>query len=202
MIAEVRAGASMRAVARAHRVSLSTVQWWCRRAGDLSLDRVDWSDRSPIPRTVHRTESAVEDLVVSVRRELKETSDLGEYGARALHRALMARGQALVPSVRTIGRILERRGALDAGRRIRRLLRLKVGTSPSWRQVGPNSTASTLSRGWHSKGASASRSSTSFPCRAGCLVLGRSHSLRREPRWRHSWSTGRSLGGRPTRSST
>ncbi len=120
MIAEVRAGASMRAVARAHRVSLSTVQWWCRRAGDLSLDRVDWSDRSPIPRTVHRTESAVEDLVVSVRRELKETSDLGEYGARALHRALMARGQALVPSVRTIGRILERRGALDAGRRIRR----------------------------------------------------------------------------------
>jgi|SRR6266508_1910401 len=120
MIAEVRAGASMRAVARAHGVSLSTVQWWCRRAADLSLDRVNWSDRSPVPRTVHRTESAVEDLVLGVRRELRETSDLGEYGARALHRELMARSHALVPSVRTIGRILERRGALDAGRRIRR----------------------------------------------------------------------------------
>jgi len=28
MVAEVRAGVSLRAVARAHRVSLSTVQWW------------------------------------------------------------------------------------------------------------------------------------------------------------------------------
>jgi len=120
MVAEVRAGASMRAVARAHDVRLFTVQWWCRRAGNLSLDHVDWSDRSPIPRRVHRTESAVEDLVLGLRRELKETSDLGEYGARVIHRALVARGHALVPSVRTIGRILERRGALDAGRRIRR----------------------------------------------------------------------------------
>jgi len=58
----------------------------------------------------------VEDLVLVLRRELKETSDLGEYGARALHRELVARGQALVPSVRTIGRILERRGSFDAGR--------------------------------------------------------------------------------------
>jgi hypothetical protein len=120
MVAEVRAGASMRAVARAHDVSLSTVQWWCRRAGDRSLDRVDWSDRPPIAARIHRTESGVEDLVLVLRRALKETSDLGEYGARAVHRELVARGHALVPSVRTIGRILERRGALDAGRRIRR----------------------------------------------------------------------------------
>src|SRR6266545_7593408 len=120
MVAEVRAGVSMRAVARAHEVSLSTVQWWCRRAGERPVDRVDWSDRAPIPGKVQRTDSAVEDLVLVLRRELKETSDLGEYGARALHRELVARGQALVPSVRTIGRILERRGSLDAGRRIRR----------------------------------------------------------------------------------
>ena len=38
MVAEVRAGASMRAVARAHAVSLSTVQWWVRRASDRPLD--------------------------------------------------------------------------------------------------------------------------------------------------------------------
>jgi hypothetical protein len=111
---------SMRAVARAHDVSLSTVQWWCRRAGGLALDRVEWSDRPPIAVRVHRTESAVEDLALGLRRELKETSDLGEYGARAIHHELLARGHVLVPSVRTIGRILERRGALDAGRRIRR----------------------------------------------------------------------------------
>ena len=28
----------MRSVARAHDVRLFTVQWWCRRAGDLPLD--------------------------------------------------------------------------------------------------------------------------------------------------------------------
>jgi hypothetical protein len=120
MIAAVRAGTSMRAVARAHGVSLSTVQWWARRAGELPLDQVDWSDRSPVPERIHRTEAAVENLVLTLRRELKDTSDLGEYGARALHHELVARDHPRIPSVRTIGRILARRGALDAGRRIRR----------------------------------------------------------------------------------
>jgi hypothetical protein len=55
-----------------------------------------------------------------LRRELKETSELGEHGAKAIHRELLARGYQAVPSVRTIGRILERRGALDGRRRIRR----------------------------------------------------------------------------------
>jgi len=110
----------MRSVARAHDVSLSTVQWWLRRAGQRPLDHVDWSDRPPIPKRRRRTQSEVEDLVVVVRRELKETSDLGEYGARAIYRELAARGPGVTPAVRTIGRILERRGALDAGRRMRR----------------------------------------------------------------------------------
>src|SRR5918996_2664066 len=120
MVAEVRGGASMRAVARAHAVSLSTVQWWVRRAGDRSLDEVDWRTRPPIPSTVHRTDTAVEDLVLRLRRELKDTSALGEYGARAIHGELAARRLPRGPSVRTIGRILARRGALDAGYRIRR----------------------------------------------------------------------------------
>ncbi len=98
MVAEVRAGASMRAVARAHAVSLSTVQWWARRAGDLALDRVDWSDRPPLAERIHRTDSAVEDLVLTLRRELKDTSDLGEYGARAIHRELVARDHVRMPS--------------------------------------------------------------------------------------------------------
>src|SRR3989442_15825239 len=100
MVAEIRAGASMRAVARAHDVRLFTVQWWCRRAGNLPLDRVDWSDRSPIPRRVHRTESAVEDLMLGLPRELKERGDLGENGAPAHHHQLVARGHSLGPPVR------------------------------------------------------------------------------------------------------
>src|SRR5438876_10064411 len=82
----------MRSVARAHDVSLSSVQWWLRRAGQLPLDHVDWSNRPSIPKRRRRTPSEVEDLVVVLRRELKETSDLGEYGARAIYRKLAARG--------------------------------------------------------------------------------------------------------------
>jgi hypothetical protein len=120
MVAAVRAGASMRSVARAQDVSLSTVQWWLRRAGRRPLDEVDWSDHTPIPGRTRRTQSTVEDVVQVARRELKETSDLGEYGARAIHREPAARGHGGVPAVRTIGRILERRGALDGRRRLRR----------------------------------------------------------------------------------
>ena len=55
MVAEVRVDASMRAVARLHRVSLSTVQWWVRRAGDRPLDKIDWGNRSPIAARNART---------------------------------------------------------------------------------------------------------------------------------------------------
>lgn len=120
MVAQVRVGASMRSVARLHHVSLSTVQLWVGRAGDLSLDRVDWSDRAPLPLHTQRSKPAVENRVLRLRRELKETSDLGEYGAKAIRRELVARGYRTAPSLRTIGRILERRGALDGGRRVRR----------------------------------------------------------------------------------
>ena len=47
-------------------------------------------------------------------------SDLGFHGAEAIHEALKARQIEPLPSVRTINRILERRGALDGRRRIRR----------------------------------------------------------------------------------
>jgi hypothetical protein len=63
----------------------------------------------------------MEDLIVTVRRELKASSALGEYGDVAVQRELLDRKIAAVPSVRTIGRVLERRGALDGRRRIRRL---------------------------------------------------------------------------------
>lgn len=120
MVAVVRAGRSLRSVARLDQVSLSTVQWWLRRAGQLALARVDWSNRSPTPHKIRRTEAALEERIIRLRGELKESSELGEYGAGAIRRALLARRAAAVPSLRTIGRILERRGALDGRRRIRR----------------------------------------------------------------------------------
>lgn len=120
MVAAVRRGHSQRAVARQYRVSLPTVQYWVRRAQGQRLDRVDWETRSPIPHTSRRTPPALEDRVLTVRRELKETSVLGEYGAVAIRCEMLTRGIAPVPSLRTIGRILERRGALDGRHRVRR----------------------------------------------------------------------------------
>jgi hypothetical protein len=58
--------------------------------------------------------------VLRMRKELKDNRVLGEYGAPAIHRELLDRGFARPPSIRTIGRILERRGALDRRRRARR----------------------------------------------------------------------------------
>jgi hypothetical protein len=107
-------------VARRFRVGVATVQLWVRRARYQRLNRVDWADRPPIPRTIRRTDTALEDLVLTVRRELKESSALGEFGAAAIRRELLQGGLPVVPSLRTIGRILARRGALDARQRVRR----------------------------------------------------------------------------------
>jgi hypothetical protein len=103
-------------------VALCTVQRWVARAGRQRLDRVDWTDRPcGLPTPVNRTERQLEDLVLTIRQQLRDTSDLGEFGAAAIHRELLARGIADPPSIRTIGLILERRGALDRRRRTRRL---------------------------------------------------------------------------------
>lgn len=120
MVAAVRRGASQRSVARQFRVSLPTVQRWVQRARGQRLDRVDWADQPHAPRQTQRTARALEDVVLTLRQDLKATSDLGEFGAVAIHRALHAREEPTVPSVRTIGRILDRRGALDGKRRVRR----------------------------------------------------------------------------------
>src|SRR5262252_6553890 len=61
-----------------------------------------------------------EDLVLTLRQQLRDTSDLGEFGAATIHREWLARGLADPPSIRTIGLILERRGALHRRRRTRR----------------------------------------------------------------------------------
>lgn len=119
MVIAVRKGASMREAAGLYHFGLATVHYWVRRAGNKPLDQVVWNDRPPVPHRVQRTDRATEDLVLMIRRELKEMSDLGEYGAPAIHRELLGRGMPNSPSIRTIGRILKRWGVLDSRRRVR-----------------------------------------------------------------------------------
>jgi hypothetical protein len=122
MVAAVRTGASLRAVGRQYQVSPATVQLWLRRAAGRPLERVDWSDRPSIPGRVSRTAVKVEDRILDTRRILRQESVLGEYGPVAIRRELeaMADLPGPLPTIRTIARILERRGALDATRRVRR----------------------------------------------------------------------------------
>lgn len=121
MVQAVRRGASIRQVAKRCQVARSTVRAWVQRAGRQRLDRVDFSDRVPGRRqAINRSAPETEQRVLLIRRALKEESALGEFGAEAIHRELRQSLTPPIPSVRTIGRILERRGALDGRRRQRR----------------------------------------------------------------------------------
>ncbi|MEM6782989.1 MAG: hypothetical protein AAF624_04555 [Bacteroidota bacterium] len=62
----------------------------------------------------------MEALLTETRQRLRDESVLGEYGAAAVRRTLLAEGVDDVPSERTIGRVFERRGLLDAAHRPRR----------------------------------------------------------------------------------
>jgi len=120
MVQAVRAGRSQQQVARDFGVSPATVNRWVRHAHGRRLDRVDWSDRAPLPHTTQRTAAALEDLVLELRRQLRSESDLGFFGAEAILAALQARGVEPLPAARTVYRILRRRGALDGSHRVRR----------------------------------------------------------------------------------
>lgn len=121
MVTAVRRGTSIHEVAKRFGVSRSTVQRWIQRAGKKRLDRVDWSDRPAGRREpINKTSGNIESLVLGIRRDLKEKSALGEYGAVAISREMKKRRVKSAPSIRTIGRILERRGALDGRKRTRR----------------------------------------------------------------------------------
>src|SRR5512139_3927534 len=120
MVRAVRAGRSMRAVARKFGVSVSTVAFWAGRAGESRLDRVDFSDRAPgCARGWNRTCAQMERQIVELRGSLRESSVLGEYGAKAIRAALKVQNKA-PPSVASINRVLARHGLQDVSRRIRR----------------------------------------------------------------------------------
>ena len=120
----VRRGRSQRAVARKFHVALHTVQRWIKRAGLLKLDEVRWTNR---PKTAHRvankTSTRMEERICIVRKQLQAKGALGFVGAQAIQDALSQSARKLhLPSVRTIGRILRRKGLLDGQRRVRRAL--------------------------------------------------------------------------------
>jgi hypothetical protein len=121
MVSYVRKGYSLRKAARYFGVSLCTIQRWVGRAGGQRLSRVDLSDkRSGCPTAPNRVADDLESRVLALRKHLRTYSDLGEYGATAIRDELLRLRARQVPSVRTIGRILERRGALDGRQRVRR----------------------------------------------------------------------------------
>ena len=120
MVAAVRRRVSQRAVANQFGVALCTVQRWVERAKGRRLDCVDWSGLPPVPIRTRRTDPAIEQRVLTIRRWLKDNSALGEYGAVAIRREMEARKIEPRPSIPTIGRILRRRGVLDGRKRTRR----------------------------------------------------------------------------------
>ena len=126
MVGAVRGGQSLRQVANTFRVSVSTVSHWVEQARDTRIDRVQFASRKP-GRAWNRTPARVEQHVLRTRRQLRERSVLGEYGADAIGMALRkpatvpSQGVARqVPARSTIYRVLERHGALDAVHRQRR----------------------------------------------------------------------------------
>jgi transposase-like protein len=114
MVIGVRAGQSLREVAAQYGVSAPTVQRWVERAKGKRLARADFSDQPDVPHKVaNRTSAEIERQALQLRRELKEQSDLGEFGAAAIHREMERRNLRPLPAVRTISYILQRYGALD-----------------------------------------------------------------------------------------
>ena len=121
MVAAVRSGQTQRAVARRFGVGLGHLQYWLARTHGQKLAAVDWTDQSTAPRQQGRqTKVTLQRRVLSLRQELRQ-GDLGFVGAQAIQDALhVDRPKAKLPSLRTIGRILQAHGALDGVRRVRR----------------------------------------------------------------------------------
>jgi hypothetical protein len=94
-------------------VAISTVAFWVKRSGQQRLDRIRWSDHFSHRPALNRVAEGVEQCVLHLRKELKEQSDLGEFGAEAIRYEMDACGCNVIPSRATINRILQRNGIFD-----------------------------------------------------------------------------------------
>jgi hypothetical protein len=111
----------MRSVAAQFGVSVGKVAFWVERAEGKRLDRVDFIDRAPGCSVAwNRLDATVEQRVLELRRQLREHSILGEYGAEAIQQALEIETEANAPSRASINRVLARHGLQDGTRRSRR----------------------------------------------------------------------------------
>ena len=120
MVLAVRRGQSIHSVAQAFGVTKATVEHWKNRAKGQRLDRVDWNDQTDGTSTpVNRSSLKIEQCVLTLRKQLKEDSPLGEHGADAILREMEQRECPLPPSRATVNRILKRHGAFDGRRRKR-----------------------------------------------------------------------------------
>ena len=109
-------------MARQFHLSLSTVQYLsARHPGELSIHALDLKDRRRGPKKCpNRSSVSVEKAVIEARHRLA-SGPLGESGAAVIHHDLSKTlAEQDLPSVRTIGRILQRQGLLDQKLRVRR----------------------------------------------------------------------------------
>ena len=112
------------------RQSQPTVRYWVERARGQRLDRVRWEDRRTHP-SDHATHTGPDrgpdpGPATAIGRAERP----GPLRCRGDLRALLERGTEELPSIRTIGRILRRRGALDGKRRCGARPRRPAGICP------------------------------------------------------------------------
>jgi hypothetical protein len=109
-------------------VTKSTVQRWVKQSDGKRLERVEFQDqRRRAEQPYNKSSNGVERCVLRLRKQLKEKSILGLYGAPMIHRHMQERGCSQLPSIRTIGNILKRHGQIDKRTRIRR-----AAPPPGW----------------------------------------------------------------------
>lgn len=114
----MRRGSSLRGAARRFGCSVRTAWVWVQRAAGQRLDRVDWADRpGGVRRGPGRTSRTVERRIVQARQRALHHGALGFHGPQALRQHLLQAGLRVVPSVRTISRILQRHGVGPTVRR-------------------------------------------------------------------------------------
>ena len=116
-----RLGKSIRSIATQFQVDKKTVKKWIDYAGNKRLDRVDFSDkRKSQPKVPHnKLAPEVERCIIQTRQWLRQTSDLGEYGAKAIRQQMKSYGCSCLPSERAINYVLARNGLQNQYRRQR-----------------------------------------------------------------------------------
>jgi hypothetical protein len=102
-------------------VSVRTAFKWFHRVKGKRLDRVSWHDAPRgNPRPKNRTPLRIQKSILSARFWLKKHSALGEFGPAAILRYLKEQKLPVLPSQRTVARILAKHGLVRGPRQRQR----------------------------------------------------------------------------------